>query len=146
MKNVVLATCLLFVLAGCTTRTEENLSSKNHWTLQHRAKDLIVQIAVDPPTPDHNSVFITLQNNHGEPISSAKVLINTVKQWMFSKQRNLEAKYVAAGTYRIDTNMESGISEMNITIKPPDRPTTKLRVEVDIDKVLETKKPYLLLQ
>ncbi|MBP7861826.1 hypothetical protein KA183_09105 [bacterium] len=145
MKIVVFATCLLFVLAGCTTRTEENLSSKNHWTLQHRTKDLMVQIAIEPATPDHNSVFITLQNNRGEPISSAKVLINTVKQWMFSKQRNLEAKYVAAGTYRVDTNMESGISEMNISIKPPDRPTTKLRIEVDIDKILEPKKPYLLL-
>lgn len=145
MKIVVLAAGILLLLGGCTTRTEENLSSKNHWTLQHRTKDLIVQIAVEPATPDQNSVFVTLQNNHGEPISSAKVLINTVKQWMFSKQRNLEATYVAAGTYRIDTNMESGISEMNITIKPPDRPTTALRVEVDIDKELESQKPYLLL-
>lgn len=105
MTNTFKAAFVLLLMAGCSTRTAENLNSNNHWTLQHRTKNLIVGIAITPPTADHNSVFITLRNKSGEPISSAKVSISTLKQWMFSTQRNLQATYVAAGTYRIDTDL-----------------------------------------
>ncbi len=144
--NTLKVAVVLLLLGGCSTRTTDNLNSNNHWSLQHRTKNLIVGVAITPATADHNTVFITLQNPKGEPISSAKVSISTVKQFMFSTKRDLQATYVAPGTYRINTNMEPGISEVNISIKPPDMPATKLRVEADIERTLESKKSYLLLQ
>ena len=101
---------------------------------------------MNPAVAGHNSVFISLQNKIGEPISKAKVSITTLKQWLFSKQRNLEAHYVAAGTYRIDTDMGEGISEMNISIKPEQAATTRLRLEVDIPRPVALQQKFLLIQ
>ena len=146
IKTLISTFMLLVLIGGCSTRTSENLNSNNNWSLQQKTKNLIVGVEITPAIPDHNSVFITLRNKQGEPISSAKVSISAVKQWMFSTQRNLQATYVAAGTYKIDTNLETGISEMNVSIKPPDLPITKLRIEVEIEATPESKKSYLLLQ
>jgi|GEM_PF-1583054 len=123
-------------LTGCTTRTSENLSSINNWTTQQKTKDLTVGISINPAAADNNSVFISVQNKKGEPISDAKVSITTLKQWMFKRAGELPATCVAAGTYRIDTNMSDGTSELNIAITPKDKPITRLRIEANIDPAL----------
>ncbi|MBZ0186624.1 MAG: hypothetical protein K8F91_10280 [Candidatus Obscuribacterales bacterium] len=136
--------CLL-ALVGCSTRAKELLSESNQWTTQQKVGELTVGISIMPAMENNNSVFITLHNKKGEPISEAEVSIRSVKQWMIKTQKPMKARYVAAGTYRIDTDMSAGASEMNIDITPRNMLTSHLRVESTIERQGETYRPYVTL-
>lgn len=136
----------LFLLTGCASRTQENLKASNNWTIQHKTKNLIVGVSINPPTAAHNAVFITVRNLAGEPVSDAVVSITSLKQWMFDNQKDMQARYVAKGTYRVDTDMSDGTSELNIAITPRNEKTTHLRTEAEIARPLAANHSFLLIQ
>jgi hypothetical protein len=145
VRTTAIFACLV-LLSGCTTRTKENLSFDNNWTTQQKVNGLTVGISIQPPTAQHNAVFITLRNKAGEPIVGANVAITSLKQFLFSTDKNLKSRYVAPGTYRIDTDMPEGISEMNIAVTPHNLGTTNLRIEATIQKSMSPTQGFMPLQ
>lgn len=109
----------------------------NNWTTQQKNGDMIVGISLQPAAADHNSLFVELKNKKGEPIVGANVAVSSLKQFLFSTDRNIAATYVAIGTYRLDTNMSAGNSEINISIKRLNQPSQNFRIEASIPDAVE---------
>ncbi len=123
--------CLICTV-GCTTRTGQNLDSVNNWTTQEKNGDLLVGFTLQPATADHNALFIELKNTKGEPIEGATVKASSLKQFLFSTDKNLASTYVAVGTYRINTDMAAGNSEMNISVTLPGGFQKNFRIEANV--------------
>ncbi len=130
-RIAVVLICLISI-TGCTTRTGQNLSSTNNWTTQEKNDDLLVGFTLQPATADHNALFIELKNTKGEPIEGAKVKASSLKQFLFSTDKNLASTYVAIGTYRINTDMAAGNSEINISVTLPDGSHKNFRIEANV--------------
>lgn len=132
LTRIAVVLVCIGALAGCTTRTGQNLDSSNNWTTQEKNDDLLVGFTLQPATADHNALFIELKNTKGEPIEGAKVKASSLKQFLFSTDKNLSSTYVAIGTYRINTDMGAGNSEMNISVTLPGGLQRNFRIEANV--------------
>lgn len=142
----VLILTVACLLTGCTNRTAEILNASNNWTTQERADKFIVGLQLQPGTPQHNALFVTLRNNQGEPINDASVVIRSIKQFMFTTDATLPSKLVEVGTYRIETDLTEGNSEINLAITPPNGKTTNLRMEANLRREIAPEHPFLLIK